>query len=211
MPRRILAVMLASLLAGMPLFGQAPPLGVVTQTTSGHINTGATAVGTTVYNGDRLSTDAGGTLGVRFGPVQLVLPENSALFVGQDGPALIAVIQSGSVAFTVEPGGVFQATAADVRVRPQSGGTLTVGQVTLEDCAVVVTSRTASLEVTAGKEVKIVDPGQTYRVALNTGCGKHPSEKPIAPAHSRFLLLPIIAGGITVWGIHKALESPDRP
>jgi hypothetical protein len=199
------------LLAGMPLFGQASPLGVVTQTTNGHLNTAATSVGTTVYNGDRLSADAGGTLGVRLGSVQLILPGDSALFIAQDGPTLTAALQSGSVAFTVEPGGLLQVTAVDVRVRPQSGA-LTAGQVTLEDCAIVVTSRTASLEVTAGKEVKIVDAGQSYRVTLNTGCGRHPMDKPVAPIQSRFLLLPIIVGGgITIWAIHKAFESPDRP
>jgi hypothetical protein len=210
MPRRALATILVFLLAGLPLLGQSAPLGVVTQSSLGHLNNAAASVGSTIYNGDRLSTEAGGNLGVRFGSVQLVLPENSAIFVGQEGSTLTAALQQGSVAFTVESGGVLRLTAADVRVRPQSSA-LTVGQMTLETCAVVVTSRVQSLEVTAGKETKIVEAGQSYRVAVNGGCGEHRNASPIPTAQSRFLLVPILAGGITIWGIHKVFESPDRP
>lgn len=210
MSRRALATTLVFLLAGMPLLGQAIPLGVVTQSSNGHLNNTVASVGTTIYNGDRLSTDAAGALGVRSGSVQLLLSGDSAIFVGQEGPLLTAALQRGSLAFTVESGGIFQLTAADVRVRPQTSS-LTVGQVTLEECAVVVTSRSQALEVTAGKETKIVETGQSYRVVLNTGCGKHPNQLPVAAAHSRFILIPVIVSAITIPAIREAFESPDRP
>jgi hypothetical protein len=210
MARRVLASILVFLLAGIPVLGQSASLGAVTQSSLGHLNNGIASVGSTIYNGDRLSTEAGGTLGVRSGSVQFVLPENSAIFVGQEGPTLTAALQQGSVAFTVESGGVLRLTAADVRVRPQSSA-LTVGQMTLENCAVVVTSRAQALEVTAGKETKIVEAGQSYRVAIEGDCGRHRNASPIPTAQSRFLLIPILAGGITIWGIHEAFESPDRP
>jgi hypothetical protein len=210
MPRRALAMMLVFLLAGIPLLGQSVPLGVVTQSSGGHLNTAAASVGSTIYNGDRLSTDANGALGVHSGSVQLLLSGDSAIFVGQDAPNLTAALQHGSVAFTVETGGALRLTAADVRVHPQSSA-LTVGQVTLEDCAVVVTSRVQALEVTAGKETKIVEAGQSYRVSLDTGCGKHPSQSPMPAAYSRFILIPIVAGAVTTWALHEVFESPDRP
>ena len=210
MPRRALATILMFLLAGIPVLGQSAPLGVVTQSSLGHLNNAIASVGSTIYNGDRLSTETGGTLGVRSGSVQLALPENSAIFVGQEGPTFTAALQQGSVAFTVESGGVLRLTAADVRVRPQSSA-LTVGQMTLENCAVVITSRVQALEVTAGKETKIVEAGQSYRVSLDAGCGKHPSKGPIPTAHSRFFLIPLIVGGLTVPAIQEVFESPDRP
>ena len=210
MPRRSLATILVFLLAGIPVFGQSASLGVVTQSSLGHLNSAIASVGSTIYNGDRLSTEAGGTLGVRFGAVQLVLPENSAIFVGQEGPTFTAAPQQGSVAFNVESGGVLRLTAADVRVRPQFSA-LTVGQMTLENCAVVVASRTQALEVTAGKETKIVEAGKSYRVSLDTGCGTQTSRGPLPAAHSRFLLIPIIVGGPIVPAILEAFESPDRP
>jgi ferric-dicitrate binding protein FerR (iron transport regulator) len=209
--RRALATTLVFLLAGMPLLGQSVPLGVVTQSSLGHLNSAVASVGTTIYNGDRLSTEAAGALGVRSGSAQLLLSGDSAIFVGQEGRNLTAAIQRGSVVFTVESDGALLLTAADVRVRPQSSA-LTVGQITLEDCAVVVTSRVQTLEVTAGKESKIVEAGQSYRVSLDTGCGRHPSQPPVAAAYSRFLLIPIIiVGGITIPAIREAFESPDRP
>jgi len=210
MPRRSLATILVFLLAGIPALGQSASLGVVSQSSLGHLNSGNATVGSTIYNGDRLSTEAGGTLGVRSGSVQLVLPENSAIFAGQEGPTLTAALQQGSVSFTVESGGVLRLTAADVRVRPQSSA-LTVGQMTLEKCAVVVTSRLQTLEVTAGKETKIVEAGQSYRVAIEGDCGHRRNTLPIPTAQSRFLLIPILAGAITIWGVHEAFESPDRP
>jgi len=210
MPRRALATILMFLLAGIPVLGQSAPLAVVTQSSLGHLNNAIASVGSTIYNGDRLSTETGGTLGVRSGSVQLALPENSAIFVGQEVPTFTAALQQGSVAFTVESGGVLRLTAADVRVRPQSSA-LTVGQMTLENCAVVITSRVQALEVTAGKETKIVEAGQSYRVTLDAGCGKHPSKGPIPTAHSRFFLIPLIVGGLTVPAIQEVFESPDRP
>lgn len=210
MPRRALVTILVFLLAGMPALAQTTSLGAVIQSSKARLNSTVASVGTTVYNGDRLSTDLGGVLGARFGSVQLLLSGDSALFVGQEGPSLIGALQRGSVSFTVESGGAVQFTAADVRVRPQSSA-LTAGQVTLEECAVVVTSRTQALEVTAGKETKIVEAGQSYHVSLDTGCGKHPSQRPVATAHSRFILIPAIAGVLTILAVHEAFESPDRP
>ena len=208
MPRRILAMMLVFLLASIPMLGQTAPLGVVTQSTGGHLNSAAATVGATIFNGDLLNTEAPGSLGVRAGSVQLVLSDDSAILMNHDGPTLTPVLQRGSVNFRVEAGGTIQLIATDVRVRPQTSE-LTVGQMTLESCAVVVTSRTQALEVTAGKETKIVQEGQSYRVTFEGGCGK--TRLPLMAGQSRFLLIPLIAGIGTGLGLKKAFESPDRP
>ena len=79
----------------------------------------------------------------------------------------------------MESGGSLLLIATDVRVRPQSSE-LTVGQMTLETCAVVITSRTQALEGYAGKETKIVQEGQSYRVSFEGACGTtsytHPAQ-----------------------------------
>jgi hypothetical protein len=210
MPRRVLAMMLVFLLAGIPMFGQTTSLGVVTQSSGGHLNSTVATVGATIFNGDLLNTEAPGTLGVRAGAVQLVLSDDSAILMGHEGATLAPVLQRGSVSFRVENGGALLLIATDVRVRPQSSE-LTVGQVTLETCAVVITSRTQALEVVAGKETKIVQEGQSYRVSFEGACNKRSNQAPLAPAHSRFLLIPVLAGIATVVAVHKAYESPDRP
>ena len=207
MRRRILAMTMTFLLASIPLPGQTAALGVVTQSSGGHVNNTAASVGATIYDGDRLSTEATGTLSLRAGSVQLLLSEDSAILMNHDGPVLTPTLQRGSVGLRVENGGELRISAADVRVRPQSTA-LTVGQMTLENCAVVVTSRVQALEVTAGKETKIVEEGKSYRVLLDGACGNRP---PVHAAYSRFILVPVVVGILTGLGVHEALESPDRP
>jgi len=208
--RRSLVIALAVLLTGISLPAQTSPIGAVTQSSGGHLNNTGASVGTTIYAGDRLSTEAAGTLTLRSGPVQLTLPEDSVVFMNQDGATLSALIQRGSVAFRVENGGSLRINAVDVRVRPQSS-VLTAGQVTLENCAVVVTSRVQSLEVTAGKETKIVEEGKSYRVSIPGTCGSRSNLPPSPVIQSRFLAIPIAVGVITIIAVHEALESPDRP
>jgi hypothetical protein len=208
--RRSLATALTILLTGISLPGQTSPIGAITQSTGGHLNNTAASVGTTIYAGDRLSTEVGGALTLRSGPVQLTLAEDSVVYMNQDGGSLSGMLQRGSVVFRVESGGSLKIDAVDVRVRPQSH-TLTAGQVTLENCNVVVTSRVQSLEVTAGKETKIIEEGKSYRVSIPGACGGRSSNVPQPAVHGRFLAIPIAIGVITVIGVQEALESPDRP
>jgi hypothetical protein len=124
---------------------------------------------------------------------------------------LIPSLQRGTVTFRVETGTGVEIRADDVRVRPHFP-VLTVGEVTLQDCDVFVTARTQSLEVTAGKETKILEEGKTYRVLHKGACGAAQGQPapPIKP-NRFFLLPPAIPPPIIIWVVHEALESPDRP
>jgi len=212
MVRRTLAFAITFLLACAPLPAAQNQLGVVTQSTAGHLNNAAASAGATVYIGDRLGTDSKGAMALRAGTVQLLLSEDSTLYMNRDEAGLIPRLDRGSVGFHVEGNEGFRVTAADVTVRAQSP-VATVGQVTLEKCSVLVTSRVQSLEVTAGKETKIVEEGKSYRVALAGPCGvAQQSRGPQITAHSRFSVAAVAVVGIaTFLGVQEALESPDRP
>lgn len=210
MRRRILAMTLAFLLTGISLPGQTASLGVITQSSGGHLNSGVASAGTTIFESDRLSTEPGGSLTLSYGSVQLTLAEDSAVLINRDGSTLTAMLQRGTVAFKVEGSSALRINAVDVRVRPQSN-LPTAGQVTLEDCDEVVTSRLQSLEVTAAKETKIIEEGKSYRVLLQGACNNHPKRPPVIESQGRFLAVPIVIGVITIIGGRKALESPDRP
>jgi hypothetical protein len=124
---------------------------------------------------------------------------------------LAPTLQRGTVTFRADAGTGVEIKADDVRVAPHSP-VLTVGEVTLQDCDVLVTARTQSLEVTAGKETKILEEGKTYRVVRKGACGAAVGHPALAVGQSRFFVLPVAAGvGIAIWTIHKGLESPDRP
>ena len=198
MSRRVLAIALACLLGGVSLRGQntppgqTTPLGVVTQSALAHLNSTEASVGTSVYDNDRLETGDKGALGLHTANVQLLLMENSALLMNHDGSGLTPTLHRGTVYFRVENGTGLQIHAADVHVRPRSPA-LTIG-------------------VTAGKETKTVEEGKSYRVALEGPCAATQNRAgPIAGGHSRFLAVPVVVGAVTIWAIHEALESPDRP
>ena len=211
MSRRILSIALTCLLSGAALPGQTVPAGVVLQSASARLNTADAAVGTTIYDGDRLETEDKGALSVRSGQVQLTLAEDSKLWMNHENLILTPTLERGTVIFRAETGTGVEIRADDVRVRPHSP-VLTVGQVTIEKCDVLVTARAESLEVTAGKETKILEEGKTYRVARINACGAAQFHSPLAPGQSRFLeVAAVVVGGVTIWPISKAFESPDRP
>jgi hypothetical protein len=212
MSRRILATALACLLAGIPLLGQVPALGVVTQSLGGHLGTAAASEGATIYEGDRIETEENGALSLRAGTVQLSLSANSRVVLKHDESGLTPTLERGSVVFRAESGGL-RLNAAEVVARPQSAAP-TLGQLTLETCAVVVTSTLKALEVTAGTETKIVEEGKSYRVLLLGGaCSANSHRPPLATGKtSRFLEIALIGAGAAMIPIlHETLESPDRP
>jgi hypothetical protein len=211
MSRRILAVAMSCLLSGVALLGETAPAGVVLQSASARLNTTDAAIGTTIFDGDRMETQEKGALSLRSGQIQLTLSESSTVWMNHENLILTPTLQRGTVTFRAENGTGVEIKADDVRVRPHSP-LLTIGQVTLQDCDVLVTARTQDLEVTAGKETKILEEGKTYRVVRKGACGAAQYNPPQAMGQSRFFLLPsAIVGVIAVLTIHKGLESPDRP
>jgi len=211
MNRRILAAVLSGLLPAAALPAQAPQTAVVLQTANAKLNTNDAAIGTTVFDGDRLETQSKGGMNIRSGEIQFTLPEESTLWMNHENSSATPRLQHGTVIFRAENGTGVEIIADDVHVRPHNP-VLTVGEVTLHDCDVLVTARTQSLEVTAGKETKILEEGKTYRVVRKGACGAYLNHAPLAVGQSRFLILPAAIGiGVIVWGVTKGLESPDRP
>src|ERR1700675_4197894 len=196
MSRRILAVVLSFLLLGVSLPAQTAPTGVVLQSASARLNSTDASIGTTIFDGDRLETQDKGALSLRSGQVQLTLSEQSTVWMNHENLILAPTLQRGTVTFRADTGTGVEIRADDVRVRPHSP-LLTVGEVTLQDCDVLVTARTQSLEVTAGKETKILEEGKTYRVVRKGACGAALNHPALAVGQSRFFLLPAaIVGGI---------------
>jgi hypothetical protein len=213
MNRYALAIVLSGLLAGAASPAQNPAAGVILQSLSARLNTADAEVGTTLYDGDRLETQSKGALSVRSAANQilLTLAEDSLLWMNHENSVLTPKLDRGMVTFRAEMGEGIEVHADDVRVRPHAG-VLTVGEVKIEECYIYVTARTQSLDVTAGKETKLLEEGKTYRVARVGACAAAVQQPVAAVGQSRFFILPAVVGaGLGIWGIGKALESPDRP
>lgn len=206
--RCLVAIAITCLLSAGALQAQTSPSGVVLQTANARLNSTDAAAGTTVYDGDRIETEAKGVVSLQFGQVQLTLAENSSLRMNHENWLVTPILQRGTVIFRTEKGAGPEVRADDVRVRPHNFG-LTVGEVTLDDCNVYVTARTQPLEVTAGRESRILEEGKSFRVARRGACAA--AKMPRPPGEFRIWPALVIVGGIPVVPIIKALESPDRP
>jgi hypothetical protein len=224
--------------AGGP--AQAPAAGVVVEAERARVGNGPVTAGASVYGGDVISTESDGHAQVRIGKTQFQLQGDTqvALFSGANGA--VAELRHGSLVVSNNNAAEgFQIYASDVRIVPTSDRPI-LGQVTLNaPCDVQIASEHGKLEATVGKEKKTIEDGHSYDVRpdftvddsrvpaispddsnyhrghRHTSCAvaaTHGTRAPIAAANSHFAIgVGVGIGVITVIGIKKGLESPDRP
>jgi hypothetical protein len=204
------------------------PLGTVIAAERAHVGEANANVGTTVYGGDRLSTEMQGNVQVRAGAARLLLLSSSAAIVNDNEGAPSARLLLGTAAFSTGNAHAFTLFASKAAVRPQTD-LATIGQVTyLNEKELLVTARRGGLAVTVEDETQVIPEGTSYRVLLDpapeaaqgpAGAGsgdKGPFGKgggePLKAGRSRFLIVAVgLTAAVTAFGISEALESPDRP
>lgn len=218
-------------LACMPLFGAATPnstpLGTVIAADRAHVGQAGADVGTTVYSGDRVSTDTQGSMQVRAGAARLLLQSSSAAFVDDNDGAPSAKLVLGTATFSTGNARAFTLFASKAAIRPQTDAP-TIGTVTyVSDKELLVTARRGELTVTVEDEMQVIPEASSFRVLLDpaaeaaqgpagAGSGKQGPTKgsggPLKAGRSRFLIVAtsLVAAGTAV-AIYKAVESPDHP
>jgi hypothetical protein len=218
---------LCMILSCAPLYAGArnnTPLGTVLTADRAHVGDAGASVGTTVYSGDRVSTDLQGSMQVRAGAARLLLLSNSAAIVDDNTGAPSAKLVLGTATFSTGNAHAFTLYASKAAIRAQTDAP-TIGTVIyLSEKELLVTARRGSLSVSVDDEVQMIPEGASYRVVMDpeqgpegAGAGKRDQGNkggggPLAAGRSRFLLLAtgmIVAG--TAIAIYKAMESPDRP
>lgn len=226
MGHRSLAIALACLLVGIPLPGATAPLGIVTQSSKGHLSTSDASAGATIYDGDRLLTDAGGVLRLRIGASWLYLPGQSDVTLHGATTGALADLSGGSLVFSSALASAMEIRAREARIRA-AGNVPTVAQITVVGPKELrVTARRGALELTYRDETERIPEGASYRVLLDPSPddippainGRGPGSWPgTPPKHAgkvdRKLLLVAAAAGawVTAWAIHEKVESPDEP
>jgi hypothetical protein len=215
-----------------------PALGLVAKSVSGHIGDAASPEGATVYSGDYLYTGDAGSMLVRVGPLSLELHGSTAVHIYRAPYGAIVELDRGTVVYTT-PGTRenIVIVASDVRVTPVLS-LADLGRVSMDDpCDITVYSQRGQVNVQVGSESHLIEEAKAYRVlAVNEisyrkylspdardyhdyhehrPCAPVQMAKgkpPLAPGQNHFLY---VATGVTaiatVWAIHEALESPDRP
>jgi hypothetical protein len=109
-------------LAGIPRSAKPDALGIVVLADHASLGAQAASEGTTVYDGDRLSTEARGSLRLLIGKAMLYVTEQSSVIVHQDTniPAkeFEAELVSGTAVLSVTAGTTAEIVASSARVRP---------------------------------------------------------------------------------------------
>ena len=215
-----------------------PALGLVAKSVSGHIGDAAASEGATVFSGDSLSTEDAGSMLVRVGPLSLELQGSTAVHIYRAPYGAIVELNRGTVVYTT-PGTHenIVIVASDVRATPVLA-LADLGRVSMDNpCEITVYSQRGQVNVQVGSESHLIEEAKAYRVHAvseisyreyvspdandyhhyheHRPCAPVEMAKgklPLAPGHSRFLYLTAgVAGIATVWAVHEALESPNRP
>lgn len=227
--RKLCALILSFSVIGIPAWSSTPSaLGAVTTAQRAHIGASAASVGTTIYEGDKLSTEATGLIQVRTTAARLQLSSSSSALLGESDGIPGATLQSGTAVFSTANAKAFVLHASTAEIRPQTDAP-TVGQVSIVNPKeLLVRSTRGTLAITVDGETQIVAEGTGYRVMLDPdanasaaaapaqgprGAGTNgPGGPPLKAGRSRFVLIAItltsVATGIAVY---EALQSPDRP
>lgn len=229
--RAICAAVLAVSLTSMPVWGSTTPnvlpLGTVIAADHAHVGQANADIGTTVYGGDRLSTDSQGSVQLRAGAARLLLQSASAAIVNDNEGSPSAKLLLGTATFSTGNAHAFTLFASTASVRPLTDAP-TIGQVTyLNEKELMVSARRGALSVTVEDETQVVKEGESYKVLLDptaadaqgpegAGSGNQGPRGsgggPLKAGRSHFLIMvfALTAAGTGV-AIYKALESPDRP
>jgi hypothetical protein len=179
--RSFTAIFLVACLLDLPAFAAAAarPLGLVIQAREALLDNSNLAVGTTVYPGDTVQTDEGGTLRLKFGATQVYLLSSSAATFSERESIIRATVGRGTVGFSAD-------ASSDVEIAVPQGilraanGQAAYGQVSIigpQD--VVITSYRGSLVLDNEGELHTIPAGKSYRVTMDL----EPAAQPAPPAH----------------------------
>jgi hypothetical protein len=205
--------LLISTLIGAPVQAAGTqPLGVVLQADRAHLGTGEAQNGASVFAGDRMTTGESGSLRVRLSAAQFALLPNSSAAMGQTAGGTSALLERGTLIFSSSAANSIEVRASEARIRPKTAQQ-TLAQITLVGpLEFLVTSQRGTLEVTIGSEVHTVPEATSYRVLVDASAVGNSSAEPEPAGRNRFLLIVLILiGAGTAYGLWRALSSPDRP
>ncbi|MGB2900884.1 MAG: hypothetical protein WBB89_16610 [Candidatus Acidiferrum sp.] len=223
--REAIAALISISLLITPVWGApSSSLGTIVYADRAHMGAAPASAGATVFGGDRLSTEQSGSIQVRAGAARFLLSGASSATLATDEAMPAAILTRGSATFSTANSKAFALHVASATIRPNTDQP-TIGQVTvLGPKELVVKSTRGSLTVTVEDDVRVIAEGAAYRIVLDSPAtasapqgprgagGRNSGGPPIKAAKSKFIWYAIgVTTLVTVWALHEALESEDRP
>jgi hypothetical protein len=200
----------------------AAVFGVVTQSSDAHVGEVKLSPGSTIFDGESLSTGGSGAIGIRGSASRLYVPALSGVTLHVASTMDLANLNAGTLVFSSAKASAIQIVALDAQICPAADGP-TVAQISIvgpkllqivaRQGALQFSYRGESEPIPEGSSIRVVlDPPDDPQTAQTTSPFPHEKTKKQGRRRRGFLfLLWGVPGAIAAIGIHAALESPDRP
>lgn len=174
----LVAILACSLISVPGFAANEKPLGYVTQAQEAHLGNANVAIGTTVYPGDTLATEEGGTVRLRVGGSQFYLLSSSAATLSVNPNAVNALVEHGTVGFSSNGTDQLALEIPEGIVRAANGQPC-YGQVTiLSPLEVIISAYRGTLVLDNDGELHEIPAGKSYKVTMDL----EPTSQPQAPA-----------------------------
>jgi hypothetical protein len=197
-------------------------LGVVIHAERAHVGEALASEGSTIYEGDRLSTESGGLMRVNGPALRLQLDAQSTVTLRRTATpeaGIMAELASGTLVFSAARDSNVLVVADDATIRPMPNVTAVahVRVVNLRELRIY--ARRGALEFSYHGDTETIPEGAAYRVLLDpsetqtSGVSESdPAKQKPVSHHSRFVLLTIGGAlGVAIPVLMHAFESPDNP
>jgi hypothetical protein len=210
-------------LIGIPSFAaNEKPLGLVTQAQEAHLGSATVAIGTTVYPGDTLATDEGGTVRLKVGGSQFYLLASSVATLSASSNSVNASVARGTVGFSSNGTDQLSLEIPEGTLRAANGQP-GYGQVTiLGPREVIISAYRGTLVLDNDGDLHEIPAGKSYRVTMDLDPAAEPqgpagaggNNKVVAPRKRHLLFDLIVLGaaagaGVALW--YHLSESPSNP
>ena len=224
--RHLLAAAVAFSLPDHPSSGRRAAIGCVSHADGGYIGEIPASPGTSIYDGDRLSTEADGSLRLTIGTAALHLAPQTSLTVHLPGSGQGTDVElaEGTLVFSSlkPPAIAVRANAAWIRCAASFPVAAQISIINAKELR--IRAQRGSLQFTYEGETAVIPEGVAYRVILdpddppNTSASDPTNKKPATPGRP-FLLIAIVAAAAAAVAaaafatiIQTAnYESPDNP
>jgi len=195
---------------------------MVTHAERAHVGEAAASAGSTVFDGDQLSTEAGGSLRITGPSLRLQLDAQSILTLRRPAnaeDAMEADLASGTLVFSAARNGSVTVVANEASIQPADNAATVAHIRVVNPKELRIYAQRGALEFSYHGESELIAEGAAYRVLLDPSekelaafSDSEEAKKKIVKPHIKFLLLAIaIAAGVVIPVLINALESPDRP
>jgi hypothetical protein len=192
------------------------PVGILTLAIHAHLDDAAAFPGLSVFEGERLSTEVEGRLGIRAGHSVLTLGGRTQVELVSLGSGLHVDVGGGSVHFFSVENELIELHAEEAIVWPASPQTAQGSITILGPKVLQITAERGNLNFRYHEEFQTLPEGQTYRVYLDSPTGT--GEVSVAAANKAamsgkvtYFIVGVGVAGSAAWGIHDALRSSNPP